>query len=128
MSSTTYINVVSLSINIKLFSKSSTGFDATPAYTFTPIVDSEGNYQININYQDEAVFKKGEYRLEYSIKSNKQAIKTDSYLANIIDKCSPIDLVTTTVRTGGFNKMLYLIPAIIIIIGYGYREFKRPKE
>jgi Bacterial Ig-like domain len=115
-------------ISIKLFSKNGTGYDTTSAYTFTPIADTAGNYQININYQDEAVFKKGEYKVEYSIKSNKQTVKTDSYVANITDKCSPVDFVTTTIRTGGFNKILYLIPAVIIIIGYGYREFKRSRE
>ncbi|MBC7471638.1 MAG: hypothetical protein H7196_00005, partial [candidate division SR1 bacterium] len=58
----------------------------------------------------------------------KPTTKTDSYIANITDKCNPLALVTTTIRTGGFNKLaLAIIPVLLVLVYYGYGKTKKSK-
>jgi hypothetical protein len=116
-------------IIVNLFAKKtdgSGGFESSSRYTFRPIADTSGNYAINLNYKDEAVFAKGEYKVEFSVRSKNQATKAGSYTANITDNCNPLALITTTVRTGGFDRLiLILLPLFAGLAYYGYNKSKK---
>lgn len=108
-------------ITVNLFSKktdNSGNYETTPKYTFNPVPDSNGNYEIKPDYTNEANFKQGEYKVEFSLKSNTSITKTDSYIANITDKCNPLALVTTTIRTGGLNTLVFAIIPILLALAY----------
>lgn len=118
-------------ITVNLFSKktdNSGNYETTPKYTFNPVPDSNGNYEIKPDYTNEANFKQGEYKVEFSLKSNTSITKTDSYIANITDKCNPLALVTTTIRTGGLNTLVFaIIPILLALTYYGYGKTKKSK-
>jgi Bacterial Ig-like domain len=130
-------------IVVKLFASQkdqngNTAYDTTPKYIFRPSLTSQGQYTIDLNYIDTAVFVKGDYRVEYSAQSNTNAVRTGSYLARITDQCSdPIPTILqetveitpegkVTIRTGGNNELYFIALTLTLALsGYGWYRLKR---
>jgi hypothetical protein len=116
-------------VSVKLFAKklNSTEYETSPRYTFTPKPDASGNYKVDINYQNDSAFIKGDYRVEYSSLSKSTVKKSGSYNATITNICGPIAAVVTTIRTGGANLPYYFISVAIILIITNWIVLKKTK-
>ena len=129
------------SVVVKLFTRRGDGsYESEPKYIFRPILDDQGKYQIQIEYTNEDIFVKGDYRVEYTAVSNNNSSIIKSYLATITNYCAnpipPIILESieikqdgTTIRTGGnIDQLAYFtLSSLIILISYGWWLLIRKK-
>jgi hypothetical protein len=123
------------SVVVKLYKANGNGaYETNSTYIFRPTIAANGNYEILPNYIDESIFVKTDYRVEYISQSNKNTIKSGSYLARITDQCTEIITViiestpepAVTIRTGGNNELYYVsIILALIFFGIGYWKLRK---
>jgi Bacterial Ig domain/Bacterial cadherin-like domain/Bacterial Ig-like domain len=113
-------------------------YDTNPKYIFRPTLDKDGSYEIAINYDDENIFVKGDYKVEYLAQATTQAVKSGVYTAKITNECNIIIPVSVqqiveitpegkvTIRTGGNNELYFVLLTLALALsGFGYWKLRR---
>jgi uncharacterized protein YegP (UPF0339 family) len=124
---------------VKLFERRGDGsYYSEPKYIFRPSVNEKGEYEVPFDYNNETIFVKGDYKVEYASISNTNAVRSGSYLARITDNCSeilPVIVQETveitpegkiTVRTGGLSEVYIVVLVLTLsLASFGYWRLRR---